>query len=165
MLFLLLLSATLCQGIEWWVWLLDFRTKKFSISTTSPSRYSLVWGVTQTTTTTTVLKTTTQCWSRWWLNTTMAAMVTWIFVRCWSFFCISFSSTTLTVCKKKKRKRAIEEQVTQRPCFFIHYSKSQSSNFFFQPPLIVARARQLPVFPLEDNNPKIEEATLDGEVK
>merc|ERR1711879_136890 len=42
MLFLLLLLATLCQGIEW---------------------YSLVWGVTQTTTTTTVLKTTTQCWS------------------------------------------------------------------------------------------------------
>ena len=165
MLFLLVLLATLCQGIEWWVWLLDFRTKKFSISTTSPSRYSLVWGVTQTTTTTTVLKTTTQCWSRWWLNTTMAAMVTWIFVRCWSFFCISFSSTTLTVCKKKKRKRAIEEQVTQRPCFFIHYSKSQSSNSFFQPPLIVARARQLPVFPLEDNNPKIEEATLDGEVE
>ena len=45
--------------------LIDFRTTIFSISTTSPSRYSLVWGVTQTTTTTTVLKTTTQCWSRW----------------------------------------------------------------------------------------------------
>ena len=118
MLFLLLLSATLCQGIEWWVWLLDFRTKIFSISTTSPSRYSLVWGVTQTTTTTTVLKTTTQCWSRWWLNTTMAAMVTLIFVCCWPFFCISFSSTTLTVCKKKKRKRAIEEQVTQVCSFY-----------------------------------------------
>ena len=163
MLFLLVLLATLCQGIEWWVWLLDFRTTIFSISTTSPSRYSLVWGVTQTTTTTTVLKTTTQCWSRWWLNTTMAAMVT-LFAADHSF--ASRSAQPRWLCARKRREREqLKSRLHKHIFIIIHYSKSQSSSSYFQPPLIIARARQLPVFPLEDNNPKIEESTLDGEVE